>query len=212
MNIEPECLLLEGDYVELIFVNIYITNQGSEEVNLYWEFEPAEDFPLDWKFQIGDLNLHYNWGVTQSGTSTFLINRLDSGETGMFTLKVQSNQFNDYNTYNITGSSYGTLKLYDNPDFIDPVAETSCVVSNNNIEVEDLVIYPNPTTDIFQLNNDAAISSIRIYDIIGRQVSTLNHKGGEVHNISMLSEGMYLVRLIDQDGEVVKTVRLNKWY
>jgi hypothetical protein len=104
----------------------------------------------------------------------------------------------------------GILRLYDNFYFKDLIAETSCPVSNSNIEIEDLVIYPNPTIDVFQLKNHADISSISIFNILGRLISTSNHSTRKVHDISALRAGLYFVRIENQDGEVLKTMRLSK--
>jgi uncharacterized membrane protein len=72
------------------------------------------------------------------------------------------------------------------------------------------MIGADPTTDIFQLKNDTNISSISIYNIVGRQIYTFNHRIGEVRNISILKTGMYLVGLRNQDSAVVRTIRLTK--
>ncbi len=210
LSIEPSCLTLEADDVDQIFLEIFITNSGTEEEMGFWEFEKAADFPEDWKFQICDLNLCYNWDVTRSSTSSFLSNVIPAGETVLYTLKVQNLANTDTEIFPISGSSTGTLKLYNNSDFMDASVETSCTVSNNNVEVEDLVIYPNPTTDVFQIKNDANIASLSIYNIVGRQISSLKHSEGMLHDVSNLRSGMYLVRLENKDGEVVKAMRLSK--
>ena len=208
LSIEPGCLALEADGIDQIYMDIEITNSGDEDTQGFWEFEPASDFPAEWKFQICDLNLCYNWGTAKSSSS--LINTLVAGVKSKYTLKIQNIANTDSETYNISGSSFGTLKIYENSDFVDPSAETSCTVANDNVDIEELVIYPNPTTDVFQIKNDADISTVSIYNIVGRQISTLNHSQGMVHDVSNLRAGMYLVRLENQNGEIVKAMRLSK--
>jgi hypothetical protein len=210
VSIAPECLLLEGTNVDEIKINIDITNLGDEETLAYWTFEPASDFPEDWNFQICDLGLCYAFGTDTSSLSQFLLNRIPAGETKVFSLGAQNKANTPYDTYPISGSSYGTLRLYNNENFIDPMATSNCMVSNNNIEIEDLIIYPNPTTDVFQLKNDASIYSITIYNIVGRKISTLNHSPGKVHDVSTLRSGMYLIKLVNEKDEVVKNMRLSK--
>jgi len=210
LSIEPSCLSLEADNVDQIFLEIFITNDGEADEMGFWEFEKATDFPSDWRFQICDLHLCYNWDVTRSSTSAFLTNVIPAGETVMYSLKIENAGNTETEIFPISGSSDGTLKLYNTSDFEDATAETSCTVSNTNVEVEDLVIYPNPTTDVFQIKNDANIASLSIYNIVGRQISTLNHSEGMLHDVSNLRSGMYLVRLENKDGEVVKAMRLSK--
>lgn len=208
IKIEPRCLMLEADDVEQIFIEIEITNNGPEAIGLVWEFEPADDFPEDWKFQITDKNIDYNWGIAQSVTS--LTNNFEAGEKAFFNLRIENIQNNSENFYNISGSSSGTLKLYDNTDFLDPITETSCTVSNNNIEAEALLIYPNPTNDRFHLSDDGDITSMKLYDIVGRQLMTMNHKQGMQYDISYLENGIYIVSLENKDGKVLKNTRLCK--
>lgn len=211
LDSEPSCLLLDAQDVEEIYYDINITNSGSETSVVYWEFTPDADFPEDWKFQICDLNLCYNWNITRSGTSSFSANNLPAGMASKFTVRVQNSANTETTNFNITGSSFGTLRLFENTDFADPVYETSCTISNNNnVEVEDLVIYPNPTTDVFQIKNDANIKTVSIFNIVGRQISSLNHTEGMRHDVSSLRAGMYLVRLENQDGELIKAMRLSK--
>ena len=207
---EPSCLLLEANEIEEIYYDINITNSGSEMSSVFWEFTPDTDFPEDWKFQICDLNLCYNWDVSRSGTSSFLANNLEAGTVSKFTIKIQNKANTADELFNITGESFGTLRLFENSDFVDPVYVTSCIVANKNIEVEDLVIYPNPTTDVFQIKNDANIKTVSIFNIVGRQISASPHSEGTIHDVSNLRAGVYLVRLENQDGELVKAMRLSK--
>lgn len=209
IEIEPGCLSLEAENVSQIYMDINISNSTSENVVGYWEFVPAEDFPDNWKVQICDLNLCYQWNTLKSSAS--LGNDLLAGDVSKFTIKIQHAANTADGEFNISGSSFGTLKLYDNNSFVDPVAETSCMVSNNeNVEIEDLVIFPNPTTDAFQIKNDASISTVSIYNIVGRQITSVSHTQGMLHDVSNLRAGMYLVRLENQNGEVVKAMRLSK--
>lgn len=210
LTIEPSCLTFEADDVDQIFMDINITNNGAEEELGFWEFVPADDFPEDWKFQICDINLCYNWDVSRSSTSSFLTNVIPAGATVLYTIKIQNSASTDDMVIPISGESTGTLKIFGNSDFVDPSAETSCSVSTENVDIEDLVIYPNPTTDVFQIKNDANIATVSIYNIVGRQVSSVNHTQGAVHDVSNLRAGMYLVRLENNNGEVVKAMRLSK--
>ena len=109
------------------------------------------------------------------------------------------------------GTSYGILNLYDDSGFTNLVASSSApLTSTNNINVSDLVIYPNPTTDFIQLKNDGSIASISIFNIAGRLENKFNHVSGMTHDVTALRTGMYLVRLEDKDGDVVKSMRLSK--
>ena len=206
VEISPEVIVLEADMNSQIFISITITNNTDEVQTLYWNYEPGDTYPENWKSQICDLNLCYAWDAFAS--SNALPNEFPIGESKVFTLKIKNNV--DENLP-ISGTSYGILELYTDPDRTDLAASTEpLVTSTTDRDLGDVVIYPNPTTESFQLKNDENIAKINVYNIVGRLVSTMNHSSGMVHDVTSLRTGMYLVRLENRDGDVVKSMRLSK--
>ncbi len=72
------------------------------------------------------------------------------------------------------------------------------------------LIYPNPTHDSFSIKNDTKVSEISVFNIIGKLVLSETHVQGVSHNVSELKKGIYLVRLLDEDDEIIKVIRLTK--
>lgn len=73
--------------------------------------------------------------------------------------------------------------------------------------MENVSLYPNPSADTFALNTDA--ERVEVYSITGQLVRTFGRKSvGEDYNVSDLTSGLYLVRVID--GGRQKTIRLIK--
>ncbi len=204
IEINPGSLVLEAEGAEQIYMDINITNNNSESTEIYWTYEPAADYPENWRTQLCDLNLCYLWDAFSSSSS--LPNVVEPGQEVKFTIKVK----NVVEGLPVSGSSYGILRLYDDPEKTNEVASTSPVTSTNELVLNDLVIYPNPTTESFQLKNDGSVSSISIYNIVGRLVKTLNHTDGMVHDVTSLRTGMYLVRLENKEGDILKSMRLSK--
>jgi len=203
ISLDPQVIEFVGEGQDGITKYIHIINNTDGELNLYWIYEPAEGYPEDWSTQICDINLCYAPNKFQS--SSVMPNVLPEGADVQFSFKVWNN------SGPVEGTSYGILKLYDDSNFSNLVAMTSApAVAVSDLEVENLVIYPNPTTEFFQLKNDASIASISIYNIVGRVVKTLNHTSGMLHDVTSLRTGMYLVRLENEDGDVVKSMRLSK--
>jgi hypothetical protein len=84
--------------------------------------------------------------------------------------------------------------------------------TNTEIAVEDVAmnalnVYPNPaTTNIYVENNTGA--TIEIYNLVGQKVKTVaNANRNAVVNVEDLSEGTYIVKVID--GNEVKTAKVN---
>ena len=73
-------------------------------------------------------------------------------------------------------------------------------ISVNSISFEFL--YPNPATDQFSITSEFSKNSmVEIYDIQGKQV--FNIKTEEHINISNLSKGVYIVKLIDSGSVLI---------
>ncbi|MDF1696810.1 MAG: T9SS type A sorting domain-containing protein [Saprospiraceae bacterium] len=203
IDIDPQSIEFVGEGQESITEYIEITNNTGDVLNLYWEFVPAEGYPAEWTTQICDINLCYAPNKLKS--SAAMPNTIENETTVEFSFKVWNNNGN------VEGTSYGILNLYDDSDFTNLVASTSApLTSTNNFDVQELVIYPNPTTEFIQIKNDASISSISIFNVVGRLVNTLDHSTGMVHDLTGLRSGMYLVRLEDKNGDVIKSMRLSK--
>jgi len=204
IDINPNTIILESEGADEIYIDILITNNNSEDINIYWNFEPAASYPANWKTQICDLNLCYLFDNLSSLPT--LPNVIEAGQEVKFTIKVK----NVVESLPVNGSSYGILRLFDDPDKTNEVASSSPLTSTKDISNDDLVIYPNPTTESFQLMNDASVSNISIYNIVGRLEKTFNHSNGMIHDVTDLRSGMYLVRLENKNGDVLKSMRLSK--
>lgn len=203
IEINPQAIEFVGEGQADITEYVKITNNMGSEINVYWEFIPAEGYPEEWTTQICDINLCY--APNKFKSSGAMPNVIADGEEVEFSFKVWNN------AGTVEGTSHGILNLYDDSDFSNLIASSSApITSTSDFDLEGLVIYPNPTTESFQLKNDASISSISIFNIVGREVKSFDHSPGMIHDVNVLRTGMYLVRLQDKNGEVVKSMRLSK--
>ncbi len=80
-------------------------------------------------------------------------------------------------------------------------------------------VYPNPTSEtlFIELNSPQAVSlDLALFDIQGRAVGGLGENltvQGEVKrswDLSQLSEGSYVLRVIEQGGRVAESIRIQK--
>ena len=75
-----------------------------------------------------------------------------------------------------------------------------------------LKVYPNPATDYFSIQDDYdVVDRIIVYNMIGRAVK--NYATDNPNNrylLNDLPEGLYIIRLLNNKGTTVKTIRLNK--
>ena len=71
-----------------------------------------------------------------------------------------------------------------------------------------IYIYPNPVNNELHINTDVEIEEISILDIYGRQ-QDMATKRQEVIDISHLTNGVYFVKLVTDNGNVVKRIIKN---
>lgn len=98
----------------------------------------------------------------------------------------------------------GEFKIYGNKP------STLSIDENNNIEINNLKIYPNPTRDTFQLNKD--VKSLSIFNLTGKEIKTFkgNFNNGYTFDIADLPKSIYLVKIKNILGleETLKIIKL----
>lgn len=83
-------------------------------------------------------------------------------------------------------------------------------ISSQYLSIENFIfqdqinLYPNPVKDVLHINSlNFYLSKIEIYDNLGRIVINELNSTNEI-NLSNLTSGVYLVNLINKNGEIVK--------
>lgn len=123
------------------------------------------------------------------------------------------------------------LDVYIYPDEKDGAAEVEVLVTNladstltllgsyvfdtststsDIFTAKEIKIYPNPSSSSFQIKNDANVRKIKVYNIIGKEISSYNHIRGSAYDISGYQKGIYIIRLFDKSEQMLNVLRLNK--
>lgn len=74
-------------------------------------------------------------------------------------------------------------------------------------------VYPNPAIEYILLKDDYnKVKIIEIYNVVGRRMqrATVSH-AGEKYDVSRLPRGIYMVRMLDNNGNIVRTQRISKY-
>jgi hypothetical protein len=81
-------------------------------------------------------------------------------------------------------------------------------VSEN--EMEDIVIFPNPTTGELGIRNyELGIRNIEVFDVYGRKLSQISYPNSQLSyliDIFHLQAGIYFVKITMEKGIVIKKV------
>jgi len=76
---------------------------------------------------------------------------------------------------------------------------------------DDIRVYPNPAIDYFMITENEDVRKVWIYNILGKRVKTYDVEStGMKFDIRDLPRGMYIVRLVNSNEELVMTTRINK--
>jgi hypothetical protein len=99
-----------------------------------------------------------------------------------------------------------SLDVFEIDDIELGVFSALSVKENNLI---DFTVYPNPATDLVNINSANSIDSYSIYDLTGRVVKNSNPNSNNFRiDVTSLSKGVYLVKL--NSGDKTSSVKLIK--
>ena len=82
---------------------------------------------------------------------------------------------------------------------------TDGVSVNETLTTETYNIFPNPVKDVLTVKGEN-MKQVVIYNSVGQMVETINAESDEVRvNVSAYNNGMYLINVIDNNGEMTTT-------
>lgn len=96
-------------------------------------------------------------------------------------------------------------------DFNPAIVTNTTYNINNVLGVEllnssDLLLYPNPVTDILSIRSDGTITSVKVIDLAGNIVQIANGNSINSIDLSALISGVYFVELITNETQSVHKV------
>jgi Secretion system C-terminal sorting domain len=197
--------------------HVAVTNNTSDSISLKWEREVPSNCFASWQTLVCDNNQCYAPTTSTNFNPTVGINKpfiLGPGETySNFLLHVQP----------AFDAGCCEVKIHfsttQNPDEILATAVYDVRVNDPNCSLsstdelatfDKIKVFPNPTTGQFTLNDNPFVKEIAVFNLFGQKVCHYQHMNGQSHNIENAPDGLYLVQMLNEDGETLKTVRLTK--
>ena len=83
---------------------------------------------------------------------------------------------------------------------------TTPLMAVNDVNKNNLTVYPNPTADYFSINNVKDVVSVKIYDLSGKVVKSQLESVNDKFDISSLEKGIYTVSIKTKSGVVTKKI------
>ncbi len=188
-----------------------ITNISNQNLSLKWS-RMVINQPFEWETQVCDKNSCYlpafNTNYDKAAGLLLPVN-LAPGTSFDLILHIFPNRVPGTGVFDFdisqTGKPETILSTISFSTVVESMAATS-QVSNKN----DLKLFPNPAIDYFELVNNNLVSKVVIYNLIGRKIRTYDASNSRRYNISDLPSGIYLVGLMDESNNILKTLRLSK--
>jgi hypothetical protein len=207
ISVSPTTFVLTGNPSNNdVKFHIEVTNNSSFDAFILWS-RVVESAPSQWLTWICDKNLCYL--PIANACSPEKPNILAPGEKMDFQIHVNPAAVEGSTPYNIT------FMDYEDPSIILAQVSGEVVISNtvstkNNPAQSNLTVFPNPTTDYFQVSETPGLKYIELFNIVGNKVRSYDALPQKQYAVGDLTDGIYLVRLVTSSGKIIKTIRLSK--
>ena len=196
---------------------INIGNNTTVTKTYVWE-RTLNELPEGWSSAVCDANQCYlshvetqEFDLGPGDIGTMDIHAYPGGNPGVLpgtagTAEIHIRIWEKDNEENFEVGVY-TYCVSDAPNSPINCAETT---STANLEEEQIKVFPNPTNNYIQLDENSLVQYLEVYNLIGERVANFRHINGVQHDISNLNNGMYLLQLQGGNGTLLKTVKLIK--
>lgn len=157
---------------------------------LYIEIGQLTSLPSSVLFFTNDIEIKVNGTDGSSVTQRFSINSNNQIVAMQFPANVQSIEF-DPNNWIINGTGN--------------IVENTSIVGIDEVEKNEIIVYPNPTTSILYLNNSSEAKAYQIFNLKGQLVDSNSLVNGlnEI-DVKSLSVGTYIIQIGNTQQEFVK--------
>jgi len=207
IKVEPTNFYLTGNPSESdVNYHVQVTNQSAFEIGVDWD-RTVNNPPVGWSTWICDKNLCYVPFANANAPDK--PNILNPGEHMDFQIHL--------NPYAIEGCTTYDINFRDHSDTSNILGQvhgeiciTSAVGTNDNNSSTKSTVFPNPTTDYFQVGDLAGLRSIELFNIVGKKIRSFDAAPEKQYYVGDLVDGIYLVRMLSSTKKVLKTIRLSK--
>ena len=180
-----------------------ITNTSDTTKTFRW-IRIVESISMGWQSAICDINACYNTNVDSTPSDFYL--ELAPGDSSMLDVHIRPS--------GLEGSARVKVRVEEvgNPDnaiegqFLFNETTTPTL----DINSQEIRLFPNPAHEYFQLSNYDGVAKVMLYNIAGSLVREYVSYPDEKFEIVGQQRGMYLVRLVDRDKRIIKTMVMHK--
>ena len=108
-----------------------------------------------------------------------------------------------YNAIPTSCETFASGQVEDYTVNITAPAARTIETSKQKEITNDIVVYPNPTTSILNVNSISEDATYKIYNVIGQTIMTGKLSNNSI-NVSAIAEGNYLLEITDKEIITIK--------
>lgn len=226
-------MLSEGDILDLCGIEKNISSlvtADDVEISFDYRFDGLDgsDYEIavyndnvDY-YYTARLKIDYETGTLSYRTATTLVDGPVLNPNQWYNIKIGIKKSTNILQYSVNGTQVysGALGTYKNAHTIDfvyddfgtgfkvdnvLVSNLSSLATSEVSKKENITISPNPVTDILNIETEAKIVSVSVFDAKGSLVKTISSPDKKV-NVSELTTGNYLIKVKTDKSEFTKKI------
>ncbi len=180
------------------FFNDWFIGQGYPSFHLTWDYDNSNQ---QLNFTVDQTQSHPSVSFFATPFSIMVFGSGQDPEVYKFELTNNGQSFS-------IAVPFEVLAIEVNP-FKNIISKNNTVVlgNNDNVLINSITIFPNPTKDILTINNPSNIEiyDVNIYNMIGQEVIKNNYLSESISLIN-LEKGIYIMEINTVNGKLVKRI------
>jgi hypothetical protein len=184
------------------FCEAKMTNLTSQTLHMLWTREDLQ-LPQDWIGYICDNNYCYAPFAKKCPEDN--PNNIEPNKYGILDVHV--------NTNDVPGEAHIVLYVFEKEDTTKKIKVDflfNKITANREVRNIGIKIYPNPAQNTFTVEYNSGVNKIELISILGKKVAEYKTSPSKSYDISNLDAGLYFLRLIGPQDQIIKTIRLQK--
>lgn len=179
-----------------------VVNKTNASINVYWTREILQ-LPENWSTLVCDANYCYSPGLGKCPDN--YPNVIKAGDSTILDVHVTDD--------GTEGEAHIVMWVYEKEDTSKKIKVDylfNKTVRNNEVKNIEIKVYPNPAYNSFSIDYNQGLNRIDLYSILGKKVTSFKTLPNRSYDISMLEDGLYFVKLIGSNDQMLRTIRLQK--
>jgi hypothetical protein len=204
LKLSPETVEVDVDKTQFETVaHTMVTNIGDSSVTIRW-VRQVESISMGWESAICDINACYATVVDSTPADFYLT--LAPGDSSILDVHIRPGGVDGSARIKVLIEEVGNKEN----QVIGTYLFNETLSSIADIQADNIRLYPNPVVEYFQLSHYEHVSKVMLYNIAGGLMQEYISYPGEKFDVTGQQKGMYLVRLLDRNKHVIKTLVLHK--